>query len=62
SVRSSPRSLKPPSRAKVTGKHFGGNSQYNEVVETADPDHVRKQHRDVPGDQSRQKLGGKNRP
>ena len=31
-------------------------------VQTDDLDRVRKYHRDVPGDQSRQKLGGKNRP
>ena len=42
--------------------HFGNNTQYNEVVQTDDLDRVRKYHRDVPGDQSRQKLGGKNRP
>jgi hypothetical protein len=33
-----------------------------EIVQTDDLDRVRKYHRDVPGDQSRQKLGGKNRP
>jgi hypothetical protein len=52
----------PIATAKVTGTHFGNNTQYNEVVQTDDLDRVRKYHRDIPGDQSRQKLGGKNRP
>jgi hypothetical protein len=52
----------PIATAKVTGKHFSGNTQYNEVVATDDLDIVRKYHRHVAGDQSRQKLGGKNRP
>ena len=52
----------PIATAKVTGTHFGNNTQYNEIVKTDDLDRVRKYHRDVPGDQSRQKRQPVGRP
>jgi len=47
----------PIATAKANGQHFSDTTNYNEIVKTDDLDRVRKYHRDVPGDQSRQKLG-----
>jgi hypothetical protein len=52
----------PIATAKANGTHFSDTMNYNEIVQTDDLDRVRKQHRDVPGNQSRQGLGSKNRP
>jgi hypothetical protein len=52
----------PIATPKANGQHFSDTTNYNEIVATDDLDRVRKYHRAIPGDQSRQKLGGKNRP
>jgi len=52
----------PIATAKANGLHWTNATNHNEIVKTDDLDRVRKYHRDIPGDQSRQKLGSKNQP